>query len=75
MAKKTIRDAVRNHFPKKQAELIIRAFNATKVVDIYDGDLSLYLEVIAQTLEQDYEKMYNMRSASITIKSIIEANF
>ncbi len=75
MSKKTIRDAVRNHFPKEQAELIIRAFNATKVMDVYDGDLSLYFEVIAQTLEKNFEKMHNMRSAAVTMKSILEANF
>jgi len=33
MAGKTIRDAVRHQFPKKRAELIIRMFNATKVID------------------------------------------
>lgn len=75
MAKKTIRDAVRNHFPKKQAELIIRAFNATKVMDVYDGELPLYLEVIAQTLEKNFEKLYTMRSAANTVKSILDANF
>ncbi len=75
MARKTIRDAVRHNFPKEQAELIIRAFNATKAMELYDGNLTQYLEVIAQTLEQQYEKLYNMRSAAATMKSILDANF
>ncbi len=75
MSKKTIRDAVRNHFPKEQAELIIRIFNATKAMDLYDGDLTQYLTVIALTLEKQNEKMHTMKSASNTIKSILEANF
>jgi len=75
MAGKTIRDAVRHQFPKKRAELIIRMFNATKVIDVYDGDLDLYFEVIAQTLDKQNEKLYTMKQASHTIKSIVEANF
>ncbi len=75
MSKKTIRDAVRNHFPKEQAELIIRAFNATKLMDLYDGDLTQYLRVIVQTLEENFEKMHTMRSAATTVKGILEANF
>ena len=75
MAGRTIRDAVCHGLPKKRAELIIRMFNATKVMDVYDGDLDLYFEVIAQTLEKQNEKLYTMKQASHTIKSIVEANF
>jgi len=75
MAGRTIRDAVCHGLPKKRAELIIRMFNATKVMDVYDGDLDLYFEVIAQTLEKQNEKLYTMKQASHTIRSIVEANF
>ncbi|MCK5292942.1 MAG: hypothetical protein KAR39_13105 [Thermoplasmata archaeon] len=74
MAKKTIRDAIKG-LPRRHAELIIRAFNATKAMDVYEGDLSLYLQVIVQTLEENFEKMYVMKSAATTMKSILEANF
>ncbi len=74
MSRKTIRDAVKK-LPKEQAELLIRAFNATKVMDIYDGNLIMYLKIIIQTLDKQREKMHTMKSASHTIKSILEANF
>ena len=74
MANKTIRDAVRD-LPRRHAELIIRAFNATKAMDMYEGELSMYLQVIVQTLEENFEKMYTMKSAVHTISSIIDANF
>ena len=75
MARKTIRDAVRHQFPKEQAELLIRAFNATGAMELYNGNLSQYLQVIVETLEQQRQKMYTMRSAAATLKSILEANF
>jgi hypothetical protein len=74
MASKTIRDAVKP-LRKELAELIIRAFNATNVMDVYDGKISQYLQVIAQTLEKQNKKINTMKSASITIKGILDANF
>ena len=74
MAKKTIRDAVK-HLPKEHAELIIRAFNATSVMDLYDGDLSQYLQVIGQTIYKQRERIHVMESAATTIRGILDANF
>ncbi len=74
MAKKTIRDAVKN-LQKEHAQLIIRAFNATGVIDLYNGDLSQYLLIIVQTLGKQREQINTMKSAATTVKGILEANF
>lgn len=74
MSRKTIEYAVAS-LPKEQAALIKRAWKATGALDLYDGRLNSYLQVIVQTLEQQNEKMYTMKNASHTIKSILEANF
>jgi hypothetical protein len=74
MARKTIRDAVKP-LRKELAELIIRAFNATHVTDVYDGKISQYLQVIAHTLEKQKEQIDTMKRATTTISGIIRANF
>jgi hypothetical protein len=74
MARKTIEYAVA-HLASAQAALIQRAWKATRAEDLYDGRLNSYLQVIAETLEKQNEKMYTMKSAAHTLKGIIEANF
>jgi hypothetical protein len=74
VARKTIRDAVKP-LRKELAELIIRAFNATKVMDLYDGNISQYFQVIAQTLEKQRKEIDTMKNAATTIEGIIKANF
>ena len=74
MASKTIIDAA-EHFRTDIGKELIRAFKATGVIDLYNGDPLIYMQVIAQTLERQNEKLYTMRNAAHTLKSIIEANF
>lgn len=74
MARKTIRHAVKD-LPREHAELIIEMFSASRVMDLYDGNLTQYLQVIAQCLREQHNIINVMRNASDTIRGILDANF
>jgi hypothetical protein len=58
--KRTVKDAVAE-LPEALAKPIIQAFEATGVMDVYGGNLKLYLAAIAQTLEDQSKKIDRFR--------------
>jgi hypothetical protein len=71
MKRKTLNYAVRN-LTSKQRQLIRRAFAATGVLDVYDGDLTHYLAVIAQRIEGLVEENSHLRRSVRDIRSITD---
>jgi hypothetical protein len=54
--KRTVNDAVAE-LPESLANPIVRAFKATNAMDVYGGNLAMYLTVIAQRLEDQSNKI------------------
>lgn len=61
MAEKTVKDAVEK-LPKDIADHIVRMFNGTNCLDLYEGDLKMYLTVIEQTASDDKKTLSTVRA-------------
>ncbi len=57
---KTIKDAI-SKFDKRQQKALRRMWKTTSVGDYYGGDLTMYLEVIAQCYERDHKHLRLLR--------------
>ena len=73
MARKTIEHAA-DRFSTELGALFKRAFEATGAMDLYDGRPASYMQVIAQTLENQKVKIECLESMSRTIRNIIDGN-
>jgi hypothetical protein len=49
-----------------------RAFKATGVMDLYDGDLASYLTVIASTIEHDKKRIKRFEQVGEKIYKLVE---
>ena len=68
---KTIKYAVKN-FPLPIKKAIIRAFEASNSMDIYDGRLESYITVIAQTMESQNAKVAKLANKVTELKKLLE---
>jgi DNA-binding protein H-NS len=59
-----------NKLPENARKAFKEAFNATDCMDLYDGNLEQYLQVIRQVLEERKEKLKEVKG---TINQFIEA--
>lgn len=73
-SKKTIHDAVK-HLPKDQAKQIKRAWRSAHCRDLYDGNLSEYLGVIANSLEYYRRKFQITHNAAHKAVEILQAPY
>lgn len=48
---RTIHHAIKD-LPPRQQQALLRLWKCAKVADLYDGDLNIYLEVIATQFEE-----------------------
>jgi hypothetical protein len=58
---KVVKYAAKKLKNEEAGEQLIRAFKATRASDIYDGNLEMYLMVIAQTLEDRTFQLEELR--------------
>ena len=68
---RTINYAVKN-LQQETKEAILRAWFATNCMDLYDGKLSNYIQVIAQTLERQDKKIRELDNIIAKAQAILE---
>ena len=67
---RTINYAVKN-LQKETKEAILRAWEAANCMDLYDGKLSTYIQVIAQTLERQNKKIRELDNIIAKAQAIL----
>ena len=70
MKQKTIEDAVKM-LPPQYRKQIIRLWKVTRCMDLYDGELTQYLDVIAQRMEYLDERLNKNTDALKELKARI----
>ena len=68
---KTIIDAVECRFIKECQQALINAFRETEVMDLYDGNLETYINVIAQISRLRKERIERLISDRDAIRDIV----
>ena len=71
MSNKTIQDAVKE-LPKQVQALFVQIFEQCNTLDLYDGDLELYFQVVLQVITQQREIIWNLRNAVSRIKDQVD---
>ena len=68
-----------NKLPESCREAFRRAFRAANCMDLYDGELKSYFEVIAHTLEDKTTRLEKMKTqiniSSERIKKILDGTY
>ncbi len=67
---KTIRYAVKRQFNEECQEALIDAFSAAHCLDLYDGDLKSYIEMIASRLRTSAARIEKLEATLETIENI-----
>ena len=68
---KTITYAVKRRFTEECQQALINAFRETEVMDLYDGDLETYINVIAQISRFRKERVERLISDRDAIRNIV----
>jgi hypothetical protein len=68
---KTVKDAAKQ-MPRGTRKIFIKLWESVHVLDLYDGDLKIYLEVIQNQIENKNKKINLTENLINHVKKILE---
>ncbi len=65
-------DDAANQLPEEAREVFKEAFYHCMVLDLYDGNLQMYLTIISQTIRDDKKKLQTLKEAISSCRKALE---